>query len=343
MLAMANHPIAALMLNEDGGKITPDIQGIDEAALPEGEVLVRVEYSSLNYKDAMILGGIGRLVKIYPHVPGIDLAGVVEQSESKRYRVGDPVVLTGWRVGEAHWGGYAQKARVRSEWLIPLPTGFTTKQAMAIGTAGFTAMLAVIGLETHGLSPAPPVGGASETTDILVTGASGGVGSLAVAILAQLGYRVFASTGRPELAEYLKSLGAAEIIERQMLSEVSNRPLESERWSGAIDTVSATTLARVIAQLKCRASVAACGLVGGAQLETSVIPFLLRGVNLLGIDSSMQPYDARIAAWDRLVRDLHTQKLDEATTVIGLADLTEYAKRILDGQIRGRVVVDVNA
>ena len=340
---MPKNPIVAIILNESDGKITHDIQEIEAATLPEGDVLIRIEYSSLNYKDAMILGGIGQLVRSYPHVPGIDLAGVIEHSDCAQYKVGDPVLLTGWRVGETHWGGYAQKARVGSEWLVPLPAGFTTKQAMAIGTAGFTAMLAVMGLEKHGLSLASTAGDASEAIDVLVTGASGGVGSIAVAILSQLGYRVSASTGRPELAEYLKSLGASEIVDRHVLEESSSRPLESERWSGAIDTVGGTTLARVIAQLKYRASVAACGLVGGAHLETSVIPFLLRGVNLLGIDSSMQPYDTRIAAWGRLVQDLHTQKLDEATTVIGLAELTDFAKQILDGQIRGRVVVDVNA
>ena len=340
---MPKNSIAALILNENDGKFTHEIQEIEAAALPEGDVLVRIEYSSLNYKDAMILGGIGRLVRSYPHVPGIDLAGVVEHSDCAQYMPGDSVLLTGWRVGETHWGGYAQKARVRSEWLIPLPVGFTTKQAMAIGTAGFTAMLAVMGLEKHGLNLALSTDGASEATDVLVTGASGGVGSIAVAILSQLGYRVSASTGRPEMAEYLKSLGATEIVNRHELEESSGRPLESERWSGAIDTVGGTTLARVITQLKYRASVAACGLVGGVILETSVIPFLLRGVNLLGIDSSMQPYDMRIAAWSRLVQDLHTQKLDETTTVIGLAELTDFAKQILGGQIRGRVVVDVNA
>ena len=340
---MPKNSFAALILNENEGKVAHDVQEVEASDLPEGDVLIRTEYSSLNYKDAMILGGIGRLVKNYPHVPGIDLAGVVEHSDCAQYKIGDPVLLTGWRVGETHWGGYAQKARVRSEWLVPLPAGFTTKQAMAIGTAGFTAMLAVMGLEKHGLGLASPGDDASDTTDVLVTGASGGVGSIAVAILSQLGYQVSASTGRQELAEYLKSLGATEIVDRHVLEESSSRPLESERWSAAIDTVGGTTLARVIAQLKYRASVAACGLVGGANLETTVIPFLLRGVNLLGIDSSMQPYDTRITAWDRLVQELHTQKLDEATTVIGLGELTDFAKQILDGQIRGRVVVDVNA
>ena len=340
---MTTEPFAALVLDEDGGSITHAVRELDEAELPDGDVLVRVEYSSLNYKDAMILKGIGRLVKTYPHVPGIDLAGVVETSESARYAAGDAVLLTGWRVGESHWGGYAQRARVRSEWLVPVPPEFTTKQAMAIGTAGFTAMLAVMSLEKHGLNAPSQHGADSETSEVLVTGASGGVGSIAVAILAKLGYCVVASTGRSELEGFLKSLGASEVVERQMFSDSSERPLESERWSGAIDTVGTTTLARVIAQLKYRASVAACGLVSGAKLETTVIPFLLRGVNLLGIDSSMQPYDVRVHAWDRLVQDLHSQKLEDATTIIGLADLAEYATRILDGQIRGRVVVDVNA
>ncbi len=340
---MKKRPFTALVLDEDGGSITHAVREIDEAELPEGDVLVRVEYSTLNYKDAMILKGIGGLVKSYPLVPGIDFAGVVEASASERYAVGDPVLLTGWRVGEIHWGGYAQRARVRSDWLVPLPVAFSTKQAMAIGTAGFTAMLAVMSLEIHGLqAPGQPDAG-SQPDEVLVTGATGGVGSIAVVILAKLGYRVVASTGRSELEAYLKSLGAFEIVERQMFSEPSDRPLESERWSGAIDTVGATTLARVIAQLKYRASVAACGLVGGAKLETNVIPFLLRGVNLLGIDSTMQPYDVRVQAWNRLVQDLHTQNLEDATTVIGLADLAECADQILNGQIRGRLVVDVNA
>ena len=340
---MLKQLIAALIINESGGKFTHDIQEIEATALPEGDVLIRIDYSSLNYKDAMVLNGIGRLVKSYPHVPGVDFAGVVEYSDCAQFKVGDPVLLTGWRVGETHWGGYAQMARVRSEWLIPLPIGLTTKQAMAIGTAGFTAMLAVMALEKHGLNLTALADRKSENMDVLVTGASGGVGSIAVAILSQLGYRVSASTGRPEMTKYLKSLGATEIVNRRELEEGSSRPLESERWSGAIDTVGGTTLARVIAQLKYRASVAACGLVAGAHLETSVIPFLLRGVNLLGIDSSMQPYNVRIAAWVRLVQNLNIQKLDEMTTVIGLVELPEFATKILDGQIRGRVVVDVNA
>lgn len=340
---MAKGSISAFVLTEDGGSITHAVQVVGEADLPDGDVVVRVEYSSLNYKDAMIVNGIGRLVKTYPHVPGIDLAGVVETSASDCYAAGDPVLLTGWRVGETHWGGYAQRARVRSEWLVPLPAGFSAKQAMAIGTAGFTAMLAVMSLEKHGLGAARNSGADLETSEVLVTGASGGLGSIAVSILAHLGYRVVASTGRPELEDYLKALGAAEIVNREIFAEPSDRPMESERWSGAIDTVGATTLARVIAQLKYRASVAACGLVGGVKLETNVIPFLLRGVNLLGIDSSMQPFDVRVDAWNRLVRDVPTESLEEATTVIGLADLAEYAERILNGQIRGRVVVDVNA
>lgn len=340
---MLNDKFRGLILDQKNGKLTREVREIDHAALPDGDVLIRVVYSSLNYKDAMILGGIGRLVRKYPHVPGIDFAGIVEKSQSERYKVGDAVLLTGWGVGETHWGGYAEVARVRSEWLIPLPEAFTMKQAMAIGTAGFTAMLAVVSLEQHGLHKSLVAKNESDSIDVLVTGASGGVGSVAVSILSKRGYQVSASTGRTEQEKYLRGLGATNILERGTLSEAIGRPLESERWFGAIDTVGGTTLNRIIAQLRYRASVAACGLVGGAQLETSVIPFLLRGVNLLGIDSSMQPYDQRILAWNRLVGDLELVKLEQATKVITLDEVPEYAERILVGGIRGRVVVEVNS
>jgi acrylyl-CoA reductase (NADPH) len=325
----------ALVLHEDAGKVEPRIETIDEAALPAGEVLVAVEYSTLNYKDGMILNGLGRLVRTYPHVPGVDFAGTVERSDSPDYRPGDRVVLTGWRVGEARWGGYAQKARVKAAQLVKLPDGLTAKRAMAIGTAGFTAMLAVRALERQGLAP--------DQGEVLVTGAGGGVGSVATALLAKLGYAVAAATGRPALKDYLTSLGAATLVERAALAAEPKRPLDSERWAGAIDAVGGTTLATVLTQLKYGASVAACGLAGGSALPTTVIPFLLRGVNLLGIDSVMCPLDRRQEAWARLTRDLPMEKLDAMTETVPLAALPELAGRILKGEVRGRIVVDVNA
>jgi acrylyl-CoA reductase (NADPH) len=324
----------ALVLYEEGGRVVPRIEAaVDEARLPEGEVTVRVEYSTLNYKDGMILEGQGRLVRQYPHVPGIDFAGIVERSAAPDYKPGDPVILTGWRVGELHWGGFAERARVKADWLVRRPDGLSARQAMAIGTAGFAAMLATLALERHGLAPA-------DGDDVLVTGAAGGVGSIAVALLAALGCRVVASTGRPELRDYLEGLGAAELIERKSLSEKPSRPLDRERWAGAVDAVGGNTLATILTQLKYRASVAACGLAGGGDLPASVIPFLLRGVNLLGIDSVMCPKDERIAAWHRLARDLPKDRLDGMTQVVGLADLPSLAARILRGEVRGRIVID---
>jgi acrylyl-CoA reductase (NADPH) len=328
---MAN--FRALVLREEDGRIVPRLESVDEALLPAGEVTVRVEYSTLNYKDGMILEGQGRLVRRYPHVPGIDFAGTVEHSDSPEFRPGDPVLLTGWRVGEIHWGGYAEKARVKAAWLVRRPEGLGAREAMAIGTAGFTAMLAVIALEQHGLVP-----GAG---DVLVTGAAGGVGSVAVALLARLGHRVVAATGRPALAEYLRELGAAELIERSVLAGKPARPLDSERWAGAVDAVGGATLATILTQLRYRASVAACGLAGGSDLPASVIPFLLRGVNLLGIDSVMCPRAERIAAWQRLARDLPQDRLARMTEVVPLSRLPELAPKILRGEIRGRTVVDI--
>jgi acrylyl-CoA reductase (NADPH) len=322
----------ALVLYEEGGKVVPRIEQLDESRLPPGEVTVRVERSTLNYKDGMILEGIGRLVRKYPHVPGVDFAGAVEHSESPDFRPGDPVVLTGWRVGEIHWGGYAEKARVKAEWLVRRPPSLGAEQAMAIGTAGFTAMLAVIALERHGLVP-----GAG---DVLVTGAAGGVGSVAIAILSALGHRVVASTGRAQERAYLEALGAAEIIDRASLSSPPKRPLDSERWAGAVDAVGGATLATVLTQLKYRASVAACGLAGGSDLPASVIPFLLRGVNLLGIDSVMCPLKERIEAWERLARDLPLDRLQRMTRTVPLSEVPALAARILKGEVRGRVVVD---
>ncbi len=272
----------AFMIDKaEDGAVTHKIEEIAEDRLPQGEVTVAIEYSTLNYKDAMCLLGQGGLVREFPHVPGIDFAGTVEVSGDDRYRPGDKVILTGWRVGEARWGGYAQKARVKADWLVPLPERLTTRQAMAVGTAGLTAMLAVMALEDHGLKPGDD--------PVLVTGAAGGVGSVATAILAKLGYKVAAVTGRPEAADYLTALGAAQIVPRAEINEVSKRPLEAETWAGCVDAVGGAMLARVLGQMKYRASVAAVGLAGGADLPASVIPFLLRGVNLLGIDSVMQP------------------------------------------------------
>lgn len=323
----------ALVLNESDGKVGNEIQELTSSDLPDGDVLVRVEYSDVNYKDGMVVNGIGGLVRNYPHVPGIDFAGVVEESSHSRYAAGDKVVLTGWRVGEVHWGGYSQKARVNGDWLVPLPEGLSTKQAMAVGTAGLTSMLCVMALEDHGLT----------TSDgpVLVTGAAGGVGSVAVSILARLGYEVGASTGREAQHEYLKSLGATTIVARSDLSEPNKRPLESETWAGAIDTVGSTTLARVLAQVKYGGSVAACGLAGGPKLEVTVLPFLLRGVNLLGIDSVMQPFENRVRVWDRIASDLPHDKLEEMTEVIGLSGVAEAASSILSGQVRGRLVVEL--
>jgi acrylyl-CoA reductase (NADPH) len=323
----------ALVLHEGGGKVDPRLESVDDERLPPGEVTVAVEYSTLNYKDGMILEGIGRLVRQYPHVPGIDFSGTVVDSASAACKPGDKVVLTGWRVGEVQWGGYAEKARVKADMLVPLPDGLTTRQAMAIGTAGFTAALATIALEAHGLSPGDG--------EVLVTGAAGGVGSIAVSLLSALGHRVVASTGRPELRAYLVGLGAAELVDRAALAEKPTRPLDRERWAGAVDAVGGNTLATILTQLRYRASVAACGLAGGSDLPASVVPFLLRGVNLLGIDSVMCPKNERIAAWSRLARDLPLARLDALTEEVTLAALPALAPRILKGEVRGRIVVAV--
>ena len=323
----------ALVLHEEGGKVTPRIEAVDEARLPAGEVTVAVEYSTLNYKDGMILQGIGRLVRAYPHVPGIDFAGTVERSDSPDFRPGNKVLLTGWRVGEVQWGGFAEKARVRADQLVHLPKGLTPRLAMAIGTAGFTAMLAVIALERHGLA----VG-----SEVLVTGATGGVGGTAIALLSNLGHRAVASTGRAELRAYLEGLGAAEVVHRSVFATPPSRPLDRERWDGAIDAVGGVTLATILTQLKYRASVAAVGLAGGSDLTTTVIPFLLRGVSLLGIDSVMCPKELRSEAWQRLARDLPLDRLERMIEEVPLSQIAERAPRILGGQIRGRTVIDVH-
>ncbi|MEO0703234.1 MAG: acryloyl-CoA reductase [Pseudomonadota bacterium] len=326
----------ALIVDKDeDGKTHASVQEIGEDRLPEGEVTVAVEYSTVNYKDGLCIGPGGGLVRNYPHVPGIDFAGTVEASSDDRYKPGDAVVLTGWRVGEAYWGGYSQKARVKADMLVPLPDGLTSRQAMAVGTAGFTAMLAVMALEDHGLAPGQG--------PVLVTGAAGGVGSVATAILANLGHEVAAVTGRPETAEYLTGLGATQILPREDLAETVKRPLETETWAGCVDAVGGAMLARVLGQMKYGASVSAVGLAGGAGLPATVIPFLLRGVNLLGIDSVMQPYDNRVRAWGRVAKDLPMDKVEAMIQPATLGDLPDLGAAILKGQVKGRVVVDVNA
>lgn len=326
----------ALVVDKDAdGKTHAAVRSLTLDDLPEGDVTVAVEHSTLNYKDGLCVGPGGGLVRKYPHVPGVDFAGVVEASSDARYAAGDKVVLTGWRVGEAHWGGYAQKARVKADWLVPLPAGLSTRQAMIVGTAGLTAMLAFMALEEHGLAPG--------RGPVLVTGAAGGVGSVAVCLLAALGHEVAAVTGRPETEAYLRDLGASLIVPRAELAEPSTRPLESETWAGCVDAVGGVMVSRVLKQLKYRCAVAAVGLAGGADVPLSIVPFLLRGVSLLGIDSVLQPYEARVRAWDRVARDLPLDKLEAMALPATLADLPALGKAILKGEVRGRVVVDVNA
>lgn len=325
----------ALILEKDGEQAVPRLADLDDSTLPAGDVTVSVEYSTINYKDGLCLSpNGGGLVRNYPHIGGIDFAGTVRDSSDPRYKAGDQVVLTGWRVGEAYWGGYATLARVRADWLVPLPNGLTTRDAMAVGTAGFTAMLAVMALERHGLTPSQG--------EVLVTGAAGGVGSVAVAILSHLGYQVAAVTGRPETEQYLRDLGASRIIPRAELAETVKRPLEAETWAGCVDAVGGAMLARVLGQMKYAGSVAAVGLAGGAGLPASVIPFLLRGVNLLGIDSVMQPYPARQEAWTRIATDLPMARLHAMVQMATLSDLPRLGADILKGAVQGRVVVDVN-
>ena len=328
--------INAVLVEKDGeGATRAAVRELELDDLPAGEVTVDVAFSTVNYKDGLCLGPGAGLVRHYPHVPGIDFAGTVESSSDPRYSSGDPVILTGWRVGEAHWGGYAQKARVKADWLVPLPDGLTPRQAMAIGTAGFTAMLAVIALEEHGL--------ADRRGPVLVTGAAGGVGSIAVTLLARLGHEVAAVTGRPETADYLQELGATQIVPRGEMAEAISRPMESEIWAGCVDAVGGEMLSRVTKQLKYRASVAAVGNAGGLDVPLNIIPFLLRGISLLGIDSVLQPFGARQTAWARLVRDLDLDLLERMIRPATLSDVPGLGRAILKGDIRGRVVVDVNA
>jgi len=307
---------------------------LSDADLMDGDVDVRVEYSTLNYKDGLAMTGRAPVVRAWPLTPGIDLAGVVERSDNPAFRAGDRVVLNGWGVGESHHGGYAQKARVKGEWLVRLPDGLTSAQAMAIGTAGYTAMLCVMALEREGVTP--------DRGDVLVTGASGGVGGVAIALLARLGYRVIASTGRKaQEADYLTGLGALDIIDRTELS-APGRPLGKERWAGAVDSVGSHTLVNVLAQTRYGGAVAACGLAQGLDLPGSVAPFILRGVTLAGIDSVMCPAPRRAEAWRRLAQDLDLTRLAAMTREVGLEAAPGLATEILDGRVRGRVVIDVN-
>lgn len=332
---MSEDTFKALIADKTETGIHASIQDLTLEALPEGNVLIAVAYSSLNYKDGLAVTGKGKVVRQYPIVPGIDLAGTVLESTSPDWRGGDKVILTGWGVGERYWGGYAQRARAKSEWLAPLPDGLDFKQAMSIGTAGLTAMLCILALEAQGLAP--------DQGEVVVTGASGGVGSVAVAILAHLGYHVVASTGREETHAYLQELGAREVIDRSILATPSDRPLETGRWAGAIDSVGGETLASLLKSMAYRASVAACGLSGGSNLPTTVFPFILRGVNLLGVDSNMCPIEVRREAWARLARDLPLEALDRLTQVAPLAAVPSLSEAILKGQVRGRIVIDVNA
>jgi len=323
----------ALLATQDAGQFHASIQQLDRDSLPPGEVTIRVKYSNLNYKDGLAVTGKPGVIRKFPMVPGIDLAGVVEESSSFEWKPGDEVVVTGFGLSETLWGGYAELARLDARLLVPLPKGLTLKQAMAIGTAGFTAMQCVIALEQHAVKP--------DTGDVLVTGAAGGVGSTAVAILAKLGYRVFGSTGRAELSGYLRSLGAAEVVDRASLATPSQRPMESERWAGAVDCVGGETLAAIIRTLRARGSFAACGLAGGAALSTTVLPFILRGVNLLGINSVYVSREERMEIWARLVRDLPLALLDQMTEEAPLENIFELGERIVAGKIRGRTVIRI--
>ena len=320
----------AVLIEKDDTGYRATLQSLQETQLPEGDVTVRVHYSTLNYKDALAITGKGPVVRKFPMVPGIDLAGTVEHSDNPAYKAGDQVLLNGWGVGENHWGGLAQKARLNGDWLIPLPAGFTAAQAMAIGTAGNTAMLCVMALERHGVTP--------ESGEILVTGANGGVGSFAIALLSGLGYQVVASTGRPQESEYLKALGACEIIDRTNLSE-PGKAMTKERWAGVIDSVGSHTLANACAATRYGGVVAACGLAQGMDLPASVAPFILRGITLSGIDSVMRPREDRINAWNRLDRDLDRKLLEQITQTVALKDIIPMAQKLLAGQVRGRLVV----
>ena len=322
-----------ILIEKDESGYRAGLQDIDESQLPAGDVTVRVSHSTLNYKDGLAITGKGPVVRKFPMVPGIDLVGTVEDSTHPGYKPGDAVLLNGWGVGENHWGGLAQKARLNGHWLVPLPTNFTPQQAMSIGTAGYTAMLCVLALERHGVTPS--------AGEILVTGAAGGVGSVATAVLSKLGYTVIAVSGRPEEAAYLKGLGAKEVLDRSQFSS-PGKPLGKERWAGAVDVVGSHTLANVCATTKYRGVVTACGLAGGMDFPSSVAPFILRGVTLVGIDSVMCPTPDRLEAWRRLGSDLDIEKLGVISREIGLSEAIPFATKLMNGEVKGRVVVDVN-
>ncbi len=324
----------AILVNKDDDGYRAQLAEVDEQQLPDGDVTVKVDYSTLNFKDSLAITGKSPVVRSFPMVPGIDVAGVVETSAHPDFKTGDRVILNGFGVGETHWGGLAQKARLRGDWLVPMPAAFTSKQAMAIGTAGYTAMLCVMALEQHGVAP--------EQGEILVTGAAGGVGSVAIALLSKLGYTVVASSGRPEEADYLQSLGATEVIDRAQLSE-KGRPLGKERWAGVVDAVGSHTLANACATTKYGGTVAACGLAQGFDLPSTVMPFILRGVTLAGIDSVYRSKADRVEAWQRLAQDLDVSKIEAIMTEIDLHEAIDVANQQMAGQVRGRYVVNVNA
>jgi len=325
----------AFLVTQDNGTFAASLRQVDRSELPPGDVLVRIAYSSLNYKDGLAVTGKPGVIRAYPMVPGVDFAGVVEESSSQQFKAGDSVVVTGCGTSETFWGGYAQFARIGAEFVVPLPQGITLKQAMAVGTAGFTAMQSVMALEQHGVKPSG--------REVVVTGAAGGVGSVAVAILAHLGYRVAASTGRMELHEYLGELGASAVVDRATLAASSKRSLDPERWAGGIDNVGGDTLAGLLRATAAGGSVASCGLAGGATFSSTVFPFILRGVNLLGINSVHVPNARRREIWHRIARDLPVRLLDRMTQVEPLEKIRELGEAILAGKIRGRTVIDVNA
>ena len=325
----------AVLATQEQGTFAASVQRLAREALPPGDVLLRVAYSSLNYKDGLAVTGKPGVIRTFPMVPGIDIVGVVEESSTPEFEKGDSVVVTGCGTSETMWGGYAQFARLNAEYIVPLPRTMTPVQAMGVGTAGFTSMQSVMALERHGMKP----GG----REIVVTGAAGGVGSVAVAILAKLGYTVVATTGRAQQADYLRGLGAATVIDRAELTAPSKRPLEAERWGGAIDSVGGDTLASVIRAMEVGGSIAGCGLAGGAPLNTTVYPFILRGVNLLGIDSLRVPKAERLEIWARLEQDLPLQHLDAMVRIEPMTRIFELGKQVLAGQVRGRTVIDVNA
>ncbi|MFT3966249.1 MAG: MDR family oxidoreductase [Sphingobium sp.] len=325
---------SAIVIDKTDAGQTVGLQQVDEAQLPEGDVTIDVEYSTLNYKDGLAITGSSPVVRKFPMVPGIDLVGTVRESSNGEFKAGDKVVLNGWGVGEGHWGGLAQVARLKGDWLIPLPAAFSPKQAVSIGTAGYTAALCVDALVNFGVTP--------DQGEILVTGATGGVGSVAVALLKKAGFTVAASSGKASEHDYLTKLGASTIIDRAELSE-KGKPLQKERWAGVVDSVGSHTLANAVAQTKYRGAVAACGLAQGADFPATVMPFILRGVSLLGIDSVNAPKAPRLAAWDRLAKDLDASALELiAATEIGLSDAIQAGSDILAGKVRGRIVVDVN-